>query len=713
MAKNLVIVESPAKAKTIKKYLGKDFEVVASIGHIEDLPENSLGVDIKNNFEPKYTIMKWKTKIVEQLKKLAQQHDKVYLATDEDREWEAIAWHLIRTLNLPQDTPRITFHEITKSAIQKAIQNPRTINMNLVNAQQWRRILDRLVWYKVSPILWKKVKQGLSAWRVQSVAVRLIVEKEEEIKNFQPQEKWELSAKLKKDEVSLDVKLQNELKNEKEVLDFLKNLGVNIEKFKEQQSELKISDYLTKTVKKLIFKQALDFKLIDIKKTKTKKAPPAPFITSTLQQEASSKLWRGVRQVMQVAQKLYENGYITYMRTDDVSLSSEAISAAEKFIKQKFWSEYSNPTQYKTKSKNAQEAHEAIRPTNISKSAADLGLSGMEAKLYDLIWKRTLASQMKPAEIEITTYVFSVKGDDLWVVKWEIVKFPGWMKVYGSTKDNVLVPLKKNEILKSGQIIANQKFTKAPSRYSESSLVKKMESLGIGRPSTYASIISTIIQRWYIEKTSDKKLKPTEIAFWVTKYLKENFKEMMDYDFTAKMEEKLDKIALGKLKHIKMLSDFWSKFKKYLEKAETTDKVYEKVGRKCPECGGQLIYKFWKFWKFIACENYPKCTYTEQTEDEKQYEQQLNEKFAGKPCPAGGTIVIKKSKNGYFLASSEYPKVKWTMAPDLFELNEKFGGQKCDKCGKWTMVVKKGKRWYFLACDQYPKCKNIKKLNKK
>ena len=728
MSKNLVIVESPAKAKTIKKYLWKDFDVVASIGHIEDLPENKLWVDIENDFQPEYTIMKWKKKVISDLKNLVKNHDKVYLATDEDREWEAIAWHLIRTLKLPQDTPRITFHEITKSAIQKAIQNPRTINMDLVNAQQWRRILDRLVWYKVSPILWKKIKQWLSAWRVQSVAVRLLVERENEIKNFEPTEKWNIEAEVRKgvesvwrekrSEENLKISLDKDLKNEKEVLEFLKVIWVK-SKPEIEERDFVVSPYLTKKAKTLIFPEKLSFKVVEIKKTKSKKSQPAPFITSTLQQEASSKLGRWVKQVMQVAQKLYENWYITYMRTDDVSLSPEAIKQAEKVVKSMFWPEYANPTQYKTKNKNAQEAHEAIRPTNLWKTASDLGLSGMEAKLYDLIWRRTLASQMKPAQINITTYKFlwwdqMSKSDDVrwdfWIAKWETIAFDGWLKVYGGGKDNVLPELEKWEILQSEKIQANQKFTKAPARYTESSLVKKMESLGIGRPSTYASIISTIIQRWYVEKTSDKKLKPTEIAFLVTKYLQKHFDEMMDYDFTAKMEEKLDKIALGKLKHIKMLSDFWKKFKKYLEKAESSEKLVEKVGKKCPECGGELVYKFWKFGKFIACENYPKCKYTEQTEDEKNFEEQLKAKFEWKPCPAGGTLVVKKSKNGYFLASSEYPKVKWTMAPDVFELNQKYGGEKCDKCWKWTMVVRKWKRGYFLACDQYPKCKNIKKL---
>jgi len=710
-------VESPAKAKTIKKYLWKDFDVTASVGHIEDLPEKSLWVDIDNNFQAEYEIMKWKKKVITDLKKMVKNHEKVYLATDEDREGEAIAWHLTRVLGLPADTPRITFHEITKTAIQKAIKNPRTIDMNLVSAQQWRRILDRLVWYKVSPVLWQKIKRWLSAWRVQSVAVKLIVERENEIKNFKPTETWELKADLTKEDIKLNVKLEElkgkkvDFKSEKKVLEFLKSIWVNTENSQVEEKDFTISPYLTKKVKNYEFLDNIDFVLQETKKSKSKRKPSAPFITSTLQQEASNKLGWWVKQVMQVAQKLYENGYITYMRTDDVTLSPEAIKQAETYIKSEFWPEYSHPTQYKWKNKNAQEAHEAIRPTNLTKQAQDLGLTGQEASLYNLIWKRTIASQMAPAEIAITTYKFTTNHDDLWNVKWEVVVFDWFLKVYWGGKESLLPALKKWEKLISEKIYANQKYSKAPARYTESSLVKEMEKLGIWRPSTYAAVISTIIARWYVEKTDDKKLKPTDIAFLVTEFLEKNFEDLMDYKFTAKMEDELDKIALWKLEYTKMLSKFWNKFKKYIEATWSMEKVQQKTGKKCPKCGSDLVYKFWKFGKFIACSNYPNCKYVEQTEDEKSYEEELNKKFAGKDCPAGGKIVVKKSKNGYFLASDKYPEVKWTMAPDLFELNQQYGGEKCDKCWEWEMVVRKWKKWYFLACNKYPKCKNIKPLN--
>ena len=713
MWKKLVIVESPAKAKTIKKYLWKDFEVKASVGHIEDLPPSKLWVDIENNFEPEYEIMKWKNKVVSDLKKLVKSHDEVYLATDQDREGEAIAWHLTRVLKLPQNTPRIWFHEITKTAIQNAIKNPWNIDMNLVNAQQARRVLDRLVWYKVSPVLWKKIRMWLSAWRVQSVAVKLIVERENEIKNFKPKQIWDLWAKL---ENWLAIKLdkikwkKTEFKTKKKVLEFLEKVWINVSDFEETTKDFKVTDLQIKKVKNFIFNQSVSFELIETKKSKSKRKPSAPFMTSTLQQEASNKLGWWVKQVMQVAQKLYENGFITYMRTDDISLSEQAIKQAEKVIISEFWKEYSKPTQYKWKSKNAQEAHEAIRPTDLSKNANSLWLSGQEASLYNLIYNRTLASQMSEAQIENTTYNFSTNHDDIWIVKWEVVKFDWFLKVYGGWKDNILPKIKKWEILKSEQVFANQKWTKWPARFTESSLVKQMESLWIGRPSTYAAVISTIITRWYIEKTDDKKLKPTEIAFMVTDFLEKQFWEMMDYKFTAKMEENLDKIALWKVDWVKMMKTFWNKFKKNVEDADEAKKEVQLVGKKCPDCGADLVYKFGRFGKFIACSNYPECKHKEQTNEEQSTEKELKEKYEWQECPAGWTIQVKRSRNGYFLASSLYPEVKWAMAPDVFDLNKQYGGEKCDKCEKWTMIVKKWRRWYFLACDQYPECKNIKNL---
>ncbi len=770
MAKYLVIVESPAKAKTIKKYLWKDYDVVASMGHIEDLPEKSFGVDIKKDFAPTYQILPWKKKLVSELKKLVKKYDKVYLATDEDREGEAIAWHLQRVLNLPEDTPRITFHEITKDAIQKAIKNPRTIDMNLVDSQQGRRILDRLVWYKISPILWTKIKRWLSGWRVQSVATKLIVERERQIQEFKPEEKWEIvgeiwrnseegpkkswrKAKMSEDEKQimsedgrnesqaigkgitdnlerkvwgnseegiLDVKLSEidwkkvELKSEKEVKELLSKLWFT-NKIKEKTKEEKLSDYHTVKVKTLQIKQKKPFKLIKIEKKQSKKSSPAPFITSTLQQQASSSFGRSVKQVMQIAQKLYENWFITYHRTDSPTLSQQALKAISSYITQNFGKQYLDLKQYKTKSKTAQEAHEAIRPTNPTKTAQDLWLTWQAAKLYDLIRKRTLQSQMSDAIYDVQTLYFQTdeKAKDIWTAKFEKIFFPWWKILDKQSEKQSSINLKKWDTLYSNKIIAQQSYSKPPARYTESSLVKKLESLGIWRPSTYAPTISTIQQRWYVEKTQDKKLKPTDIGFLVTDYLQVNFPDLMDYGFTADMETKLDKIASWTLKYTKMLQDFWTWFKKYLEQAWKSEKIQQKVWRKCPKCGADLVYKYSKYWKFIACSNYPDCDYKEQSEEEKSYLEQLKEKYEWQPCPAGGTLVVKMWKYGPFLVSSEYPKVKWIKSIkewELEQLNQKYWWAKCSKCWKGTMVVRKSKRWYFLACDRYPECKNVEKL---
>ncbi len=736
MVKYLLIVESPAKAKTIKKYLWKDWDVVASMGHIEDLPEKKFWVDLKT-FEPEYVVISWKKKLISQLKKLVKKYDKVYLATDEDREWEAIAWHLIRVLDLPEDTPRITFHEITKEAIQKAIQNPRKINLNLVNAQQWRRILDRIVWYKLSPLLWEKIKRWLSGGRVQSVAVKLLVERERQIQNFKPTLTWKLEwtwlvgwqNKLKLQLFKINENKPEEiLVSEEDIKEFFKAFW--FEKIKEKETEKvldKIYDIKVKLKEissKLWKTKAPDIKLTSVKKTQSKRNAPAPFITSTLQQAASSNFGWGVKQVMQIAQKLYENWYITYMRTDDPSLSDYAINQAKQFILKNFWEDFLEIKQFKSKSKNAQEAHEAIRPTNLFKSAKDLWLTWSEAKLYELIRARTIASQMTPVVYEELDYIFETADLNFknksfkayFKASSKVLKHPWWQKIYKEEepkdKDEEKLPvLNIWDKIKLIQLVAKQASNKPPARYTEASLVKKLESLGIWRPSTYAPTISTIQKRWYVVK-KDKKLIPTDIAFLVTDYLNEKFEDLMSYDFTAKMEEILDKIAEWKVDWKQMLKDFWKKFKKDLDDAQQQSKVVQYVWRKCPKCQGELVYKFWKFWKFIACENYPDCKYKEQTEEEKSYEQKLKEEFEWKPCPAGWTIVVKKSKNWYFLASSEYPQVKWTMSPDVYRLQLNLWEKFCPKCGKGKLVVRKGKRGYFVGCDRYPECDYVERLKK-
>ncbi len=609
MPNNLVIVESPAKAKTIEKFLGKDFQVESSYGHIRDLEKKNNGVDVTNNFEPKYIIPTDKKHVVSELIKLAKKADTVWLASDEDREGEAISWHLKEALKLPDDkTKRIVFHEITKNAILNAIENPRSIDENLVNAQQARRILDRLVGFEISPILWRKVRPKLSAGRVQSVAVRLIVEREREIDAFVPTSKFRVvgefsaqngSAKLVKAE------LNERFETEKEALEFL-------EKCKSAQ-----------------------FTIDAIEKRPVKKSPSAPFTTSTLQQEAARKLRFSVAKTMMIAQKLYEAGKITYMRTDSVNLSELAINTAKETISEEFGAEYSHPRQFKTKSKNAQEAHEAIRPTYINKRT--VGGSADEKALYDLIWKRTAASQMAEAELERTTVKIKPDNDSrLFTAKGEVILFDGFLKVYMESTDDdetseedstLLPPLKKDEKLELKKVEAVERFTRPPARYTEASLVKKLEELGIGRPSTYAPTISTIQKRGYVEKGeregternytklslidneikketlteitgADKgKLFPTDIGILVTDFLKQYFPKILDYKFTAKVEEELDDIARGAIAWEEMLKLFYKPFHETVE--ETLEKSERVSGERIlgtdPKTGKQVSVRMARY----------------------------------------------------------------------------------------------------------------------
>lgn len=568
MAKNLVIVESPAKGKTIEKFLGSDYRVEASFGHIRDLPAKNMGVDITGGFIPEYEISPDKKKRVTELKKLAKASERIILATDPDREGEAIAWHLAQIFELdPEKADRVTYHEITKRAISRAFSEPKHIDIDLVNAQQSRRILDRIVGYEVSPVLWKKVKPGLSAGRVQSVAVKLIVEREREIRAFIPEESWKVTVELVH-ETPLNIELSKiagkkvHLKSQDAVFSWLGMHGVN-------------TDSLTTTQDKkgnLVFSlpHSEDFILKTAEKKSSKRSPGAPFTTSTLQQEASRKLGYGVKTTMDIAQRLYQAGHITYMRTDSVHLSDLAMKSAKHFIEQEFGAEYALPKgrQFKTKQASAQEAHEAIRPTYIDKTPDATGLDGMELRLYRLIWERTVASQMKEADIETTTYHFSPEHhDEDWMVKGEVIKFAGFMKLYIEGTDDEteeedhkkLPELAEGTRLQSQSVMGNQKFSMPPPRYTEASLVKKLEGEGIGRPSTYAPTIQTIQDRGYITVES-KKLVPLDIAFVVTDYLDQEFSQMMQYSFTAEVEGQFDAIAHGELQWQKMLADFYEPF---------------------------------------------------------------------------------------------------------------------------------------------------------
>lgn len=580
MTKNLVIVESPAKWKTIEKFLGKDYRVEASFGHIRDLPAKNMGIDIPGGFIPTYEISPEKKKRVTELKKLAKEAEKIWIATDEDREWEAIGWHLCMALGLdPKSVDRIVFHEITKTAIEHAIEKPRKIYLDLVNAQQSRRILDRIVGYEVSPVLWKKVRPGLSAGRVQSVAVKILVEREREIRAFIPEESWKILAKIWGDtsmliELSKIGNKQVKMKSEWDVQDFFASHGIDIASSNPKKDK--------KWNRIFTFPKKEDFVLTESEVKEGTRMPGAPFTTSTLQQEASRKLGYGVKMTMDIAQRLYQNGHITYMRTDSVNLSDLAIDAARDFITKEYGKEYAMPKgrKYKTKQASAQEAHEAIRPTYIHKTPENIKLDSHEAKLYRLIWERTVASQMKEAQIETTTYHFNPVGhNEDWIVKGEVIKFPGFMKLYIEWTDDEndeesdtkkLPKVKKWEKVQSEYFHWNQRFSLPPPRYTEASLVKKLESEGIGRPSTYAPTIQTIQDRGYVVIES-KKLVPTDIAFIVVDYLEQEFEGFMQYSFTAEVEGQFDQIAEWKLDWTKMLEDFYAPFHNSIEAALGTD----------------------------------------------------------------------------------------------------------------------------------------------
>lgn len=610
MAKNLVIVESPAKAKTIEKYLGKDFVVESSFGHIRDLKQKDMGVDIANNFEPQYVISKDKTEVVKKLKKLSAKAETIWLASDEDREGEAIAWHLAQALELNQATTnRIVFSEITKKAIDRAVANPRRINQDLVNAQQARRILDRLVGFELSPVLWKKVKAGLSAGRVQSVAVRLIVEREQEIKDFSAQSYFRVVAEFSNSSgKSFKAELNKRFETEEQARSFLEACA----------------------------KYA--FSIDSVEKKPAKKSPAPPFTTSTLQQEAARKLYFSVSQTMSVAQRLYEAGYITYMRTDSLNLSEDASAAAAAEIRSQYGDDYSHPRRFSTKSKGAQEAHEAIRPTDMGRSSA--GSNDQQRRLYDLIWKRTLASQMADAKLERTVFKISSPQEELeFVARGEVITFEGFLKVYLEGTDDedseeqagMLPACRKGEALAAQSIEATQRFTKHPPRFTEASLVKKLEELGIGRPSTYAPTISTIIKREYVEKSeltgekrsylqmrlegeklaekklseitgADKnKLIPTDIGTVVNGFLVEHFNDILDYNFTAQVEAKFDKIARGEEVWTDMLDHFYRDFHPHLKEVEETSEraTGERHLGEDPKSGKPVIARIGRYGPMI------------------------------------------------------------------------------------------------------------------
>ncbi|MFA7601126.1 MAG: type I DNA topoisomerase, partial [Patescibacteria group bacterium] len=596
---NLIIVESPTKAKTISKFLDSNYKVESSFGHIRDLPKSELGVDLENNFEPKYVIPSKSKSRVSELKKLAQKADCVILAADEDREGEAIAWHLFTALNLDESKiKRIVFHEITKEAILEAIAHPRQIDQEMVDAQQARRILDRLVGYKLSPFLWKKVAKGLSAGRVQSVAVKLIVEREKEIKAFIPQEYWDIEAKLSKNDNFFYSKLLK-----------INNKSVGKFQFKSKEDTEETVESLKKG----------GWLISKIEGKETKKSPLPPFITSSLQQTANRHFGFSAKQTMTIAQKLYEMGHITYMRTDSLNLSSKFKDEASKYLEETYGKNYlkSGGRSFKVKSKNAQEAHEAIRPSKVYNSPEKIEskLDKTQFKLYQLIWQRALASQMSEAMLDTVSVdiIAGEKKECIFRANGQTVKFKGYLEVYPEkVSENELPPIEENEELKLEDLINKQHFTQPPARYSDAGLVKEMEKHGIGRPSTYAPTISTIIDRNYVNRDEKKRLFPTDIAFIVNDLLSQHFKDIVDYKFTAEMENNLDEISHGKKEWQPVIKNFWDPFYKNLEeKYQELDKQKfspeEESDEVCDKCGAKMIIKTGRYGKFLACSAFPEC----------------------------------------------------------------------------------------------------------
>jgi DNA topoisomerase-1 len=662
----LVIIESPTKARTISKFLGKDFKIVASFGHVRDLPERKFGVDIENDFKPTYVLIPKARERIKEIEKEVKKAKLVILSTDPDREGEAIAYHLAYLLKLGKKKPywRIVFHEITEQAIKEALKNPRKIDMNLVNAQQARRILDRIVGYKLSPLLWKKIAKGLSAGRVQSVALRLIVEREREIQNFKPKEYWTIEAKLKSQ--------KSKVKTEEFTAVLVKKDGKKLDQFaiKNEKEAKKIVEEL----------KGVEFKVSKIEKKETKRNPPEPFTTSTMQQASWQRFSWPAEKTMQIAQELYEMGYITYMRTDSLNLSELALKMAEDFILKNFGKNYYEKRIYKTKSKVAQEAHEAIRPTDVKRTPEILSprLNQQQLKLYDLIWRRFVASQMKNAVFDKTEVEILAKNYGF-LATGQILKFDGFLKVYPMKFEEEELPeVEKGEILEVLKILPLQHFTQPPSRYTEATLIKELEKYGIGRPSTYAPILTTIQERNYVKKDEKKRFYPTPLGFAVNDLLVKHFPEIVDINFTAKMEDDLDKIANGEKDWVKTLREFYLPFKANLDKKYKEIKgagILEKTDKKCPKCGAQLVVRVSKYGRFLACSNYPKCKYTFDLENS-----------TGILCPKckKGEIMKRKSKKGkIFWGCSNYPKCD-------FVLWSEPTGEKCPKCG--SLLVKGNKK---------------------
>ncbi|MFA6528272.1 MAG: type I DNA topoisomerase [Candidatus Gracilibacteria bacterium] len=698
-SKNLVIVESPAKARMISKFLGNDFTVQASMGHVRDLPKSIMGVDTEKDFTPKYIVSPDKKKVIKDLKSKIGAKTTVWLATDEDREGEAIAWHLEQALGLKKDSKRIVFHEITKPAILAAIENPRKVDQKLVDAQQARRILDRLVGYELSPLLWQKIKYGLSAGRVQSVVVRLIVDREREIKAFKPEEYWKITAAC-------------EHKNGNFEAFLIEKNGKKIEVTKEVDA--------TKIVKDL---KKEDFLISKVEQKQHVKNPSPPFTTSTLQQEAGRKLHMSVKKTMMIAQGLYEggngdHGLITYMRTDSVNLAQSALTQINKVIGSEFGDKYVLPTHrfYKSK-KGAQEAHEAIRPVNMEIRPEDIEdkIDRDHFRLYKLIWERTIACQMASAILDRTAVDIKA-GEYVLRANGQVVRFDGYMRVYIEGRDEVseddgdrLLPaVAEGDSVDAKEITPTQHFTKPPARYTEPSLVKKLESLEIGRPSTYAPTIATVQQRGYIIRNKERQLVPEDIGMVVTDLLVKHFPQIVDYDFTAEMEQDLDKIAEGEKEWVPVIKTFYVPFHDLIkEKTKSIKKedLAQETDEICEKCGAKMVIKFGRFGKFLSCAKYPKCDNAKPLGHDEHEQKEIDDaekKFHDKKClKCGSPMEVKSGRYGPFLACSGYPKCK-----NIQSIVQPTGVH-CPECKDGQLVERRTRKGakIFYGCNKYPKCK--------
>ncbi|WP_224982757.1 type I DNA topoisomerase [Geomonas agri] len=734
MSQNLVIVESPAKAKTIEKFLGPDYKVLASFGHVRALPSKQGSVDVEHDFEPKYAVLPESKKHIDAIKKEMKGISSLLLATDPDREGEAISWHLLAALGLegkkkvPFDIKRVVFHEITKDAIVHAVQNPRGISEHLVDAQQARSILDYLVGFTLSPFLWKKIRYGLSAGRVQSVALRLICEREKEIQAFKEQEYWTIGAKLetaKKQGLTAALveaagkKLGKfDIPNREVAFGLYEKLGGKGE-FPKQEGDEGATPLVVKTPANP------EYRVDKVTKSERKRSPSPPFTTSTLQQEAARKLGFSAKKTMSTAQKLYEGidvgegavGLITYMRTDSVALSNVALEDARQLITSLYGKEYAleKPRFFKNKSKNAQEAHEAVRPTYISKTPIEVKkfLTSDQFKLYDLIWKRTVACQMAEALLDQTSVEITAGEGYRFRVAGTVIRFAGFMKLYiegvddeeeGKEKEGTLPPLAEGDILKLQQLLPERHFTQPPPRYTEATLVKTLEEYGIGRPSTYASIMNTIIERKYA-RLDKKRFFPEDVGMVVSDLLTNHFNQYVDYNFTANLEEQLDMVSRGEKQWRPLLHEFWGPFINLLKLKEgevsKSDLTTEATDEVCPECGKPLVVKLGKFGKFFACTGYPECRYIRPLDKEtgEVVEPVVSEEVCDK---CGSHMLIKDGRFGKYLACSAYPNCK-NIQPLV---KPKGTGITCTACGKGELIEKKSRFGkLFYSCNRYPECK--------